>query len=398
MPAVTAKEEMNVAVTDLKPRARKASAGYTDFEHTGPGTLAGKFMRSAWQPIQRSQDLPAGRAKPLRIMSENFTLFRGESGVAQVLAQRCPHRGTQLSAGWVEGDTLRCLYHGWRYDATGQCVEQPSEDAAFAAKVRIASYPTREHLGLIFAYFGEGEPPAFPHIPAFVGEGRVEASVEYFPCNFFQCWENSFDEYHVHFTHRTGGMHPRYPQMPHMTYTETEYGILRRSETADGKVRLSPFLMPNVLRTIVPSPNAMQGHGPSVRDSYLMKVPVDDHNHVFFISQHVRIRPGEEAVYEEKHLRYLELRAKARPPHELGLEILAGCLTLTDVVEHPYLAVIEDVVAQGGQGTIADRSQERLGRSDTGIIAMRKIWSREMRAIAEGKPTKQWQPLLKMPE
>ena len=252
-------------------------------------------------------------------------------GVAQLLAPRCPHRGTQLSAGWVEDDTLRCLYHGWRFERSGQCVEQPAEDAAFTAKVKIASYPTREHLGLVFAYLGEGEPPPFPHIPAFVGEGRVEASVEYFPCNFFQCWENSFDEYHVHFTHRTGGMHPRYPQLPKMTFTETDYGILRRAETADGKVRLSPFLMPNVLRTVVPSPNAMQGHGPSERDSYLMKVPVDDDNHVFFITQHVRIRPGEEAAYEEKYQRYLELRAKSRPPHELGLEILAGKLTLAEV-------------------------------------------------------------------
>ena len=175
-----------MAVTNLKPRARKASLQCNDYEHTGPGTFAGGFLRSGWQPVHRSQDLPVGRSRPLRIMSEDFTLFRGESGKAQVLAQRCAHRGTQLSAAWVEGDTLRCLYHGWRYDATGQCVEQPAEGAAYAAKVKIASYPTREHLGLIFVYFGEGEPPAFPHIPAFVGEGHVEASVEYFPCNFFQ--------------------------------------------------------------------------------------------------------------------------------------------------------------------------------------------------------------------
>ena len=387
-----------MAVTNMKPRARKAAAQYNDYEHTGPVTLAGAFMRSGWQPVHRSQDLPSGRAKPLRIMSEDFTLFRGESGKAQVLAHRCAHRGTQLSAAWVEGDTLRCLYHGWRYDATGQCVEMPAEGAAYAARVKIASYPTREHLGLIFVYFGEGEPPAFPHIPAFVGEGHVETYVEYFPCNFFQCWENSFDEYHVHFTHRTGGMHPRYPELPEMTFTETDYGILRRAETKDGRVKLSPFLMPNVLRTTVPSPNAMQGHGPSERDTYLIKVPVDDFNHVFFITQQVRVREGEEAAYREKHAQYLEMRAKARPPHELGLEILAGKITLMDVVDHPYLAIIEDVVAQGGQGAIANRSEELLGRSDVGILAMRKIWSREMRAIAEGKPAKQWQPLLKMPE
>lgn len=375
----------------------KRRAAYTDFEHTGPGTLAGRFLRSAWQPVHRSQDLPKGRAKPLRIMSEDFTLYRGESGIAQVLANRCAHRGTQLSAAWVEGDTLRCLYHGWRFDATGQCVEQPAEGAAFAAKVKVRSYPTREHLGLIFAYLGEGAPPPFPHIPMFEGEGHVESWVEYFPCNFFQCWENSFDEYHVHFTHRTGGMHPVYPSLPEMTFTETDYGILRRAVNPDGRVKLSPFLMPNVLRTVVPSPNAMQGHGPTERDSYLMKVPVDDENHVFFIAQHVRVRDGERAAYQEKYERYVALRANARPPEELGLEILAGRLTLRDVIDHPYLAVIEDVVAQGGQGRIANRREERLGKSDVGIIAMRKIWSREMRAIAEGRATKQWKPLLKAP-
>jgi 5,5'-dehydrodivanillate O-demethylase oxygenase subunit len=76
---------------------------WTDFDHTGPGRLAGRYLRSYWQPVFRSEELPAGRAKPIRIMSEDFTLYRGESGTPHVVGFRCAHRGTQLSTGWVEG-------------------------------------------------------------------------------------------------------------------------------------------------------------------------------------------------------------------------------------------------------------------------------------------------------
>ena len=123
-----------------------ANPDYTDFVHTGPGTLAGRYLRRFWHPVSRAEDLAVGRAVPIRVMSEDFTLYRGESGAPHVVAFRCAHRGTQLSTGWVEGDCLRCLYHGWKYDASGQCVEQPGEDEGFAAKVRIRS---RSQAGLV---------------------------------------------------------------------------------------------------------------------------------------------------------------------------------------------------------------------------------------------------------
>ena len=96
-----------------------------DVVHTGPGTLAGRFLRRFWQPIYRAEDLPAGRAKPIKIMGEELTLYRGDSEAPHLLAFRCAHRGTQLSTGWVEGDDLRCFYHGWRYDPDGRCLERP---------------------------------------------------------------------------------------------------------------------------------------------------------------------------------------------------------------------------------------------------------------------------------
>ena len=145
-----------------------------DLARTGPGTPMGRFMRRFWMPVMRSEDLPKGHAKPIRIMSEDFALYRGESGQAQVIDYRCPHRGAQMHLGWVEGDDIRCVYHGWKFECGGQCIEQPAEEPGFARKVRIGSYPTREHLGLVFAYFGEGEPPPFPPYPAPTAEGLIE--------------------------------------------------------------------------------------------------------------------------------------------------------------------------------------------------------------------------------
>ncbi|MBM2812335.1 MAG: hypothetical protein HW416_3094 [Chloroflexi bacterium] len=83
---------------------RPSKPEWADFVHTGPGTLAGRYLRMFWQPVALSADLPAGRTIPIRIMSEDLTLYRGEGGGAHLLAFRCAHRGTQLSTGWVEGD------------------------------------------------------------------------------------------------------------------------------------------------------------------------------------------------------------------------------------------------------------------------------------------------------
>ena len=133
-----------------------------DFVHTGPETLAGRYLRRFWHPIHLSRALEPGRAVPIRVLGEDFTLFRGQSGTAQVLAHRCAHRGAQLSIGWVEGDHLRCRFHGWAYDATGQCIEQPAEPEPFCGKIRIASYryggAARPRLRLLRARAGAADP------------------------------------------------------------------------------------------------------------------------------------------------------------------------------------------------------------------------------------------------
>jgi 5,5'-dehydrodivanillate O-demethylase len=123
----------------------------TDYAHAGPGTPMGRILRRFWQPVAMTEDVDRQGALPVRILHEDLTVYRGASGRYHVVDFRCAHRGTQLSTGWVEGDCIRCFYHGWKYDGSGQCVEMPAEDSSFPAKVRIKSYPTQAYAGLVFA-------------------------------------------------------------------------------------------------------------------------------------------------------------------------------------------------------------------------------------------------------
>src|SRR5262249_50711859 len=151
----------------------------------GPGTVAGRYLRQFWQPIFRSSDIDKGKAKPIRVMNERFTLYRGRSGKTYLIGPRCPHRGAQLSVGWVEGEAIRCMYHGWMFGGDGRCVEQPAEHDNFKDKVTLPAYPTEEYLGLVFAYLGEGEPPLLPRYPWFDAEGVLECDTYTRYSNYF---------------------------------------------------------------------------------------------------------------------------------------------------------------------------------------------------------------------
>src|SRR5579871_5384805 len=163
---------------------------------TGPGTEMGRLLRQFWQPVAVSTSVKTGTARPLRVLREDLTLYRGESGRAYLVASRCAHRLTLLHTGWVQGEDIRCIYHGWKYDGSGQCNEAPAEGPATAAKVKIAGYPIYEYCGLIFAFLGEGVAPPFdlPRKAAFERPGLlVLARIQTWPCNWFQMIENSLD-------------------------------------------------------------------------------------------------------------------------------------------------------------------------------------------------------------
>ncbi len=362
-----------------------------DLTATGPGTPGGTFLRQFWHAIGRGEDLPAGRAVPIRIMGEDYTLYRGMSGKAQIMAYRCPHRGAQLHLGGVEDDELRCVYHGWKYNCTGQCVETPAEEPGFEKKVKVPVFPTEEAFGLIYGYFGDGQPPAFPPYPESRGEGDVEAwPVEHVPCNYLQCFENSMDEVHVAFTHQPGGSHAALARdLPIITAEETDWGMLRFGTRSDGTVRHTLHYAPNIVRVIVPPLAGMDGIGgwPEITFHF---TPVDDENHLWVISAKVLVNGGEAERYRQKRAEFYERRAAAPSVRSVVDEIWAGRLAYADI-RHPELAIVQDIAVQAGQGKIANRKTEHLGRSDRGITLWRRILARELRLIAEGRQPKKWQ-------
>ena len=382
-------------MTMVEPRA-KASRTTTarvpeiDIATTRPGTPGGIFMRQFWMALGNSADLPAGQAKPIRIMNENYTLYRGTSGKAQVVDERCPHRGAMMHLGWVEEDDIRCVYHGWKFDCTGQCIDQPAEDAGYKRKVRLPVYPTREHLGLIFAYFGEADPPQFPPYPESQGEGVIDPWPTYqVPCNYLQCFENSMDEVHVAFTHAPGGSHAKLAQdLPVITAEEKDWGILRFGTRASGKVRHTLHYAPNIVRVIVPPLAGMDGVGgwPEITFSF---TPVDDENCLWVLTSKAPVTGKDAEIFREKRAEIDRKRAAAPPVMQLVEDLWSGKIRYADV-RHPDLAVVQDIAVQAGQGRVEDRGREFLGRSDAAIILWRRILAREMRLIAEGRPHKRW--------
>ena len=367
-------------------QVRYTKADWTDFQRTGPGTLAGRFMRMFWQPVYRSHDLPRARAMPLKIMSDSLTLYRGESGEAHAVAFRCAHRGTQLSTGWVEGDEIRCRYHGWKYDASGQCVEQPVEVESFAQKVRIRSYPTQEYLGMVFVYMGEGEAPTLPRYPEF--DDSPWLSVTSGPpklcdSNYFRRVEHIGDEGHTMFTHywrRASEL-----ALPKPSAKETDWGVVHRWERPEG-LKMNHYLVPTMMYSLQrPAPPE---EGPRLR--IMWNVPIDD-DHYWHLGVLLLRLQGEAA---ESYL-------GSQADNEAGLEradspgllrkILAGEMTIEDVADRADATHLEDEVILGGMGLVDEGPfHDQFGPTDAFVIAKRRIWERELRALAQGHPLKQW--------
>jgi 5,5'-dehydrodivanillate O-demethylase oxygenase subunit len=360
------------------------AVGYEDLVKTGPGTLAGRYLRQFWQPLARIEDLAPGQTRPIRLMSEDFTLYRGQSGEPHLVAFRCAHRGTQLSTGWVEGDNLRCFYHGWVYGPDGQCVEQPAEPEPFCQRIRIRSYPIHEYLGLIFGYLGDDEPPDLPRFPEFEDEGVLEVMPFYAnACNYFQRIENHVDESHIAFVHRDSWYRDTIAAAPpQVSGEETEYGIRRFGVRPDGTpLRVASHMMPNILirSDAMPAAPGLD----RTRDAVQWAVPIDD-EHFYAPMVYITRVTGEEA---ERYRARIATQGPRGNSGAIGEEVLRGEKTTADIEGN---IGAQDYVSQVGQGRIADRSGDHLGHSDVLVAMLRNIWLRELSALAEGRPLKQW--------
>jgi 5,5'-dehydrodivanillate O-demethylase len=356
-----------------------------DYVHTGPATRAGTYLRRFWQPIYAARSLAVRQAVPVHVMGEEFGLYRGVSGCTHLVDLHCPHRGAQLTAGWVQGEEIRCFYHGWKFAANGACIEQPLERKPFCDKVGIRSYPTAEHLGLIFAYLGDGTPPELPRWPEFERQEHV-ASVAALPCNYFQSAENIVDYCHPVFAHRgvatASGQSAQV--LADLSCEETPYGFRVCHSRQTEEVC---FLMPNgcyisyELGHVVP-----QRHGEPIKlHTLFWYVPIDDYHH-----NHFMVTTGDARV-----VRFM--REECAADHNVAKdieEVLSGRSTFHMAgpaqITRPEMVRLQDGVAIVGQGRIANRNADHLGSSDEGVIMLRKLWLRELGLLSSGGTPKKF--------
>ncbi len=359
-------------------------SGKRHLHETGPQTLMGRLLRHFWHPVALAVDVPARSARAIRILSEDLTLYRGESGRPYLVGGRCAHRCTVLHTGIVQGEDISCMYHGWRYDSTGLCKDIPAEKQPRAKPVRIAGYPVHEYCGLIFAYMGPLPAPEFelPRKEIFEDTSRaIIAKREFWDCNWFQQVENSMDAVHLSFAHmwgiegQFGSAISGGRQIPDLEYEETSSGIRQIATRSNGNVRISDWTFPNNNHIVVPGldKNSSWGH------VSVWATPVDDENTMRF------------RLYSTDETDPTKI-AKARQdqkfePLDHVEKLFSG--DLSGLSEQALISA-QDYLAVRGQGAICDRDEENLSASDAGIIFLRKLFLRELEAISRGQETKTW--------
>src|SRR6266545_1799632 len=242
---------------------------------TGPGTPMGNLLRRYWLPVMLSSEIPDPDCSPVRVrvLSEDLVAFRDTNGSAGLIDAHCPHRGASLFFGRNEDCGVRCVYHGWKYDVTGQCVDMPNEPAEsnFKQKIKATAYPIVEEAGLVWAYMGPSEKqPRFRHfVPAGIPSDQWRATKVPVYCNYIQSMEGNIDSAHISFLHRNfvdfepvddGTDVAGYPSLkmsnyirassraPHLEVEDTEYGFryaaLRRAPSGLTHVRMSLHVLP----------------------------------------------------------------------------------------------------------------------------------------------------------
>jgi len=363
-----------------------------DLTRTGLGTLMGDLFRRYWLPALHASELPAPDSPPVRVklLSENLIAFRDTLGRLGLIDEFCAHRGVSLWFGRNEECGLRCPYHGWKYDVSGQCVDLPSEgdSGPMRQRIKLKSYPCIEAGGVIWTYMGPPElkpaPPAFEWVS--VAPERRFVSKRLQECNYLQALEGGIDSSHVSFLHSgalksdplfvgsKGNVYNERDRMPQFDVVEFEGGLLigarRNAENNRYYWRITPWILPT--HTIIP-PRADHPLGAHVW------VPIDDQNNwAWSINYHParaltaderaamtsgqgihnKYVPGTFVPLANKTNDYLMDRAAQKAgKHFSGVEGIA----------------MQDASLQESMGPIQDRTRENLCPTDRGIVMTRRM-------------------------
>ena len=384
--------------------------------HVGPGTPMGQFLRRFWIPVLHCSQLPGPDCDPVtvRVLGEDLVAFRDSVGRIGVLQARCPHRLAPLRYGRNEESGLRCIYHGWKFDVEGTCLDMPSEprEFNFADKVRATAYPTLESQGMVWAYMGPAHlRPSLPDLEWLrIPESHCYTVKYNQECNFVQAIEGDIDSSHIGYLHMNdldlwknpdavnpthGGVRTTFTA-PRWLVEPTDYGLMlaarrdaeppspqpspRGSGEGSYYWRITQFLMP-FFQMIPP-----YGASPTIGGHAW--VPIDDeHTMTWSITWHPT-RPLTEKELERMRAyptggihvgdegllpattqpwgRWMP-RANASNDYELDHEAQKGAL-FSGILN----LALQDSGMQESMGPIYNRTQEHLGASDTGIIQMRR--------------------------
>ncbi|WP_027016983.1 aromatic ring-hydroxylating dioxygenase subunit alpha [Comamonas composti] len=374
----------------------------------GPQAPAGKLLRRYWQPVALTDELAGERpVRAVRLMGQDFVLFRDEKGELGMLDRDCPHRGADLAYGRLEDGGLRCPFHGWLFDTKGTCLETPAEPVGskLCSRIRQSAYPVVERSGIIFAYLGEGEPPAFPEFDCFVApDSHTFAFKGLFECNWLQALEVGMDPAHASYLHRffededtsesygkqfrgaSADSHMpitkvlREYDRPSIDVQPAEFGLrltaLRELNEEQTHVRVTNVVFPQAF--VIPMSAEMtisQWH-----------VPVDDENCYWYAIFTSFTGPVDKQQMREQRLELYELpdyTSRKNKGNNYGYSV-------TEQNNQTYTGMgmdinVHDQWAIESQGAIQDRTREHLGTTDKGIIAYRRMLVKAIEANLAGE-------------
>jgi 5,5'-dehydrodivanillate O-demethylase oxygenase subunit len=347
----------------------------------GPGTSGGNLLRRYWHPVAGVVEMEERWTMRVRILGEDLVLFKNRSGAFGLIGEACPHRRASLAYGIPTEDGIRCPYHGWKFDGTGRCLEQPNEPEGsnFKDKVSLPGYPVQELGGLLWAYLGPLPAPLIPLYDGFVAPGTIRhCGRAVLDCSWVQAMENSVDPIHTEWLHgklyqfiREEAGDPVQVAIAKkhakIAFDEFPWGIIKRrllvgqsEESSDWKDG-HPVVFPNMLAV-------GSGGGQWQQYVFQIRVPMDDEHTMHY--WYYALVPPPWADVPEKLLR----------------EIPAYDMPFTDERGEYLLDFIDgqDIMAWETQGALADRRREHLGTGDRGVILWRQILHRELKKLAAG--------------
>lgn len=387
----------------------------------GPGTPCGQVLRHYWHPVALLDEFnPAldprmgiRPVKAVKLLGQDLVLFKNAQGEFGLLDRDCPHRGADLAFGRNEGDGLRCPFHGWKFDVTGQCLETPAEPkgSVLCNRIKQRNYPVQERSGILFAWMGaEGSaPPPLPELDCFKAPGtHTFAFKGLWHCNWLQAFEVGIDPAHASFLHRffndasledtygkqfrgasageiEGEKWPMTKVMrefdqPDISFTEKPYGFqlttLRPLNDKLTHVRITNALFPNTF--VIPLSETMT--------ITQMHVPVDDTRTYWYAVFTSFADPVNKEAMRNQRLDAVSLPdyiPKSGQHNQWGFNP-------EEQMTRTFLGMGEDDInvhdqwACESMGAIQNRTREHLGTTDKVIIANRRILAKAIDDVAVG--------------